>query len=551
MEIDTGIEKKSAGQNLKDPWVWAAILLFCILSFAAISFTQDDAFISLRYAQNMANGHGLRFNLDENPPVEGFTNFFWILIQAIPFYFRIDPVLYMKGVGFAAGIGLIFTCSLLLQRYTSSRNWMRIGVFLAAINVPVVVWTVSGMETVWFALCCIAAILTVPGIFSCSQRTAACTIWSLLAVLTRPDGVIVVVSIMLSMLLVAKKNQEVRTSLIRYATIILAAGAIYAGWKLYYFHDLIPNTFHAKVSSGAREELLNGLYYIKDWLFRWGWPLVALTVVALFKRVESKTWLLSIFSFLTLLYIAAVGGDFMRFHRFFVPLAVPMIVLSIGGLETMYQRFFRNGSRLSKTILGCLTICLALGYTASQAAAHYRHFFTLNLKNPIEEDSKRNQILGQWLKKALPPEYRIATFNIGRLGYYSRLHTIDTLGLTDREIAKKMHNEGSCGLGKEILKRAPEVLIPQIMTLHERQPTGWRSIFHGEWKDSRSSPGIATLLNFDGRASAKMIRCPNIVEKYRELYQKRRVSLKGFQFILYFHQKCLDQFSVSEQLHEN
>ena len=41
----------------------------------------DDAMISMRYARNLAEGHGLVWNGSE-PPVEGFTNFLWVLVMA-------------------------------------------------------------------------------------------------------------------------------------------------------------------------------------------------------------------------------------------------------------------------------------------------------------------------------------------------------------------------------------------------------------------------------------------------------------------------------------
>ena len=537
---------------LKDPWIWAAVLLFGLLSFAAISFTQDDAFISLRYARNLVDGHGLRYNIDENPPVEGFTNFLWIFIQAIPLFLNMEPVCYLKIVGFSTGIVLIFTCALLLLRHTQSKRWMRAGAFLAAINVPIAVWTVSGMETVWFSLCCAAALLTAPQIFNASHRIAACAFWSVLAVLTRPDGVIVVVSIVTIQFLMALSDARMRPVLIRYAAVMLSAGCLYAAWKLYYFHDLIPNTFHAKVSSGAWEELINGLYYIKDWLFRWGWPLVALSVIAaLFQRRNHKAMLLLLFSSLTITYIAVVGGDFMRFHRFFTVLAVPMIVLSTGSMAVLSQRVFQKQTLIPKISFIFIAFCLLLGYSASQAAAHYRHFSRLNLKNPTQEDQKRNQILGQWLKSALPPGSKIATYNIGRIGYYSGLPTIDTLGLTDRDIARKMHADGNCGLGKEILRRAPDVLIPQNMTIQQHQPEGWRSIFYGEWKDNRSAPAIASLLNFDSRIADTLNRCPNIIRKYKEIYQKRQITIEGFKYILYVHERCAGHISSKNLLMES
>src|SRR5688572_25266220 len=47
----------------------------------AYRFLTDDAFISFRYARNLARGAGLVFNPGE-APVEGYTNFLWVLLLA-------------------------------------------------------------------------------------------------------------------------------------------------------------------------------------------------------------------------------------------------------------------------------------------------------------------------------------------------------------------------------------------------------------------------------------------------------------------------------------
>lgn len=41
-------------------------------------FIQDYAFISFRYAYNLAHGQGLVWNSDDS--IEGYTNFLWLLM---------------------------------------------------------------------------------------------------------------------------------------------------------------------------------------------------------------------------------------------------------------------------------------------------------------------------------------------------------------------------------------------------------------------------------------------------------------------------------------
>jgi hypothetical protein len=67
-------------------WTFA---LLAIVWAAALSWIGDDAFISFRYARNLAEGHGLVFNVGER--VEGYTNFLWTVLFAPLIKLGIDP----------------------------------------------------------------------------------------------------------------------------------------------------------------------------------------------------------------------------------------------------------------------------------------------------------------------------------------------------------------------------------------------------------------------------------------------------------------------------
>ena len=57
-----------------------AIAAFGWLRAGQLSWLCDDAFISNRYAENLANGLGLVYNAGER--VEGYTNLSWTLMLA-------------------------------------------------------------------------------------------------------------------------------------------------------------------------------------------------------------------------------------------------------------------------------------------------------------------------------------------------------------------------------------------------------------------------------------------------------------------------------------
>ncbi|MCS6835322.1 MAG: hypothetical protein NZ750_04810 [Anaerolineae bacterium] len=60
----------------------------------------EDSMISMRYAWNFVQGHGLVWNVGE-APVEGYTNFLWVLVMAsqIVLFGRLNGVLAVQIVG--------------------------------------------------------------------------------------------------------------------------------------------------------------------------------------------------------------------------------------------------------------------------------------------------------------------------------------------------------------------------------------------------------------------------------------------------------------------
>ena len=94
------------------------LVLIAALAWAAadvlrLAWTCDDAYISFRYAWNWVHGHGLVFNPGETDPVEGYTNFLWTLLSALPIALGFDPTRPMLAAALVcAGIALLATFAL-------------------------------------------------------------------------------------------------------------------------------------------------------------------------------------------------------------------------------------------------------------------------------------------------------------------------------------------------------------------------------------------------------------------------------------------------------
>jgi hypothetical protein len=81
-----------------------AVTLFLFHSGYLYNFTVDDAYISFRYADNLAQGRGMVFNVGERQ--EGYSNFLWIILLGIFAWGGISPVISSKLISIMLGVGI-------------------------------------------------------------------------------------------------------------------------------------------------------------------------------------------------------------------------------------------------------------------------------------------------------------------------------------------------------------------------------------------------------------------------------------------------------------
>ena len=102
-----------------DPWRrWLGLLagvVFVAQAWHYAPYLLDDAYISARYARNLAEGHGLVFNPGER--VEGYTNLAWVVGAAGAIRLGADdPMLPWKCASALAAALLLFAVHRLERR---------------------------------------------------------------------------------------------------------------------------------------------------------------------------------------------------------------------------------------------------------------------------------------------------------------------------------------------------------------------------------------------------------------------------------------------------
>ncbi len=146
----------------------------------------DDAYITFRYAQNLASGTGLVFNPGEL--VLGTTSPLWAIVLAVCSVVGLNiewTALVLGALCFAACAALFFV---LLTRDLKGWQWLVWGAAIA-LYYPLSIVTFSGMETAAYSLAVAA------GLFQLSRgRAISGAALGAAATLLRPDGALVIIA---------------------------------------------------------------------------------------------------------------------------------------------------------------------------------------------------------------------------------------------------------------------------------------------------------------------------------------------------------------------
>lgn len=193
------------GEATWHPW----LDVFIILGLAAIviivknnigSFIIDDAWISFRYAKNLANGEGLTWEPAAATPTEGYSNLLAVLYISLALYWGIDPVRVSQGVGFISTVVILGSVYFQLMKITGKRLFVLIPLLFYAAHPFASIHTWSGLATQLFvALNALIYLFLWLTLENKAKRSPKWRVWgvvmvttlSILATLTRTEGVVV------------------------------------------------------------------------------------------------------------------------------------------------------------------------------------------------------------------------------------------------------------------------------------------------------------------------------------------------------------------------
>jgi arabinofuranosyltransferase len=391
----------------------AALVALAAGIWACWSVTVDDAYITYRYSANLADGFGPTWNPGQDP-VEGFTNFAWMLWHAPWVWLGVPLPVVSKLTAAACAAAIVW----ILVREPRTRSGAVLAAGSFALFLPTWVHVDSGLETAPFALVVLRAVVLAARLLD--DPDAPVRRWEIPALLLlagtlRPDGVLGVAPALLVLLWVRRGDRAVWL----WTGGAAVVGAAYLAGRWAYFGHLLPNTFYVKVGVEAATDGRWIQMTAATFL-----PLLAFAVAGLFRARTAAPAALALLSCSALWFIPALSAPAMDYLSRFAWHGFPVLCLAAAwALDTVELRRVAAGAAVAGVVW-----TTAAGFLAPDARTlvHYG------------DDLRRAHIaIGMALADTgVPAERRtLAVTDAGAMPYYSGWRTTDYIGLNDERIA--------------------------------------------------------------------------------------------------------------------
>lgn len=382
----------------------------------SIGFIADDAFITFRYAQNLAAGLGFVYN----PGVQ-------VLGTSTPFFTWLLAVLALcrlPVIGGALLLSLVASglTAAVLYRYATYLRFGRLAwlpVLVYALwprSVPV---DVCGMETALFTLLVTAALY-----FRHRRQDYYAIGLATLATLTRPEGGLLLLLVLAGC---CRANRHLWKSYLATSAVLLLPWLTFAQ---FYFGSALPNSIPAKLALYSQFGVASwwdNLVYLMAWHNPVGWLLTVAAIGGAYWLFQKQNggWLETIWLLTTVCFFT-----FSRTHLFFwyvVPLYPIFILLATAAVVWVHNRYpdWRKYEQVITASLG-VAITIVLGVGLYFQAIHYERERTY-------ADTVLKQA-GLYLAAQVDLETElVAAEDIGHVGFYSRCRILDRDGLVSPE----------------------------------------------------------------------------------------------------------------------
>jgi len=428
----------------------ASIAVFTSLAVAAASYldvlrkllgcTVDDAYITFRYAHNFARGWGLTFN-QAPPRAEGYSSLLWTLLTAVPEALRLDTV------GFAKGLGLVFTGGMLAavawavqrlgaERVPSDRRVAAAFACALVLAFPCApAHAISGMETALAAF----LVALVAALFVASVDGVALPVAGLALGLTRPEANLFVFCVLAAHLCTLPRERRARFVRLVFFGYVLPAALYFLARMSYYGHPF-PLPYYVKATS-------TGLPGLREVVSFTGAAAVGAAVPTAFLLASRRRRPILLFAALVPLplYFLKVDPIMGYGHRYLFPLLPAIAIVAGAGVAAAFSR----GVLARAACVAALFAAVGVGFVRTRAVLPDYIAYEHGLE---EAHGRLARAIRGIAWKESPT---LAIGDAGLVPYETDLPTIDTFGLNEPAIVAPPRQDRVA----YVLGRRPTLLV--------------------------------------------------------------------------------------------
>jgi hypothetical protein len=402
-----------------DRWRYAVLFLGAAVArmvfHALTKFTADDAFITFRYADNIAHGLGFVYNAGER--VLGTSTPLFTFLLSITSSVGISPehaALFISLV--AAGCTAV-----ILYRYAQAWRFAEMA-WLPA--VAYILWPRSvpsdscGMETALFTAFCISALY-----FNKRQQSHWSLALATLATATRIEGGILL-AILLASEIIRRRHQIL--------TLMIIPAAVLVPWFLFawsYFGSPVPNSITAKLALYSHlptQSILGQLSQVLGLHHPLSFPLWLAVCAGFYLLWRTRRdgmieaiWLATMIIFFSM-------SNTRLFFWYMAPMAPMYLLFASGGAAMLAERLPKRilqGKWLTPSAIALVALVLLMSW-----------------RTPVKEYGRFQDVMeechlaiGIYLRAHTAETDLIAAEDIGYMGYLSGRRILDRDGLVSPE----------------------------------------------------------------------------------------------------------------------
>jgi arabinofuranosyltransferase len=405
-----------------------SVYTWIFVNFSAIPY--EDAAILMRYAKHLAQGHGIVWNVGEQP-VDGATDFLFMVVVAILSKTGISIETSTRLISLISHVLTVVVIYAAIRKLHGASRWMAFlsGAYFAI--GPGLKYVEAYFGTPFFAL---AACVTWCFAVQCSRgrsRSAsmAFALSCLVMSLIRPEGVLLA-GFMLGSIVYIRGLKGSGQTLAYFVGVFCVLGSLYFFWRWAYFGSPLPNPYYIKGRgllhfAGLQAGLWNEI--------RLCLPLAPVFALGLCSsantRRETTSCLIPLVGFGAIWILLSSETDFlMRFQYPILALALVSWPPLLGGAWEYWKLPGVNSLENSRRMKALLLVI-----AASLGALSYQYVRYRNEK-PYGDGAYD---VGLMLREYKDKNYTLATTEAGLLPFYSEWRTVDTWGLNDPWIAHR------------------------------------------------------------------------------------------------------------------